>query len=132
MDASDLMQFTGTEKYHKWSFLFRKHVLTDGANYVASKIGAYWLMDAIASHASNVNRAAKKDSRLETMQIWFLKKKKTGCVLECYADTGEGEKPVVVQKIEYTDFFDKYSEEEIKFYVCPSDLGWVVMLPSEY
>lgn len=130
MNSADLMQFTGTEKYTKWSFLFKKHFLTDGANYVAQEMSAYWLMDAIASYHSAV--MSHKDDRLHQFQIWFLKKKKNGAVLECWADTGDDEKAVIKQKFEYTDFFSKYDEEEIKLFVCPSDVGWVIMLPSEY
>ena len=50
---SNLAQFTGTEAYHRWSPLFPRMVLTDGAMFVAKHggtSGAFWLMDAIVSH----------------------------------------------------------------------------------
>ena len=36
---SDLAQFTGTESYHRWSPLFPRMVLTDGAMFVAENGG---------------------------------------------------------------------------------------------
>lgn len=130
MLSSDLSRFTGTEQYIKWSPLFQKHFLTDGVYHLVDSVGAYWLVDAIASYHSAV--MSSSDTRLHTMQIWFLKRKKSGCELSCWADTGEGEKAAICQNVEYSDFFDEYLEDEIKFYVCPSEFGWVIMLPSEY
>ena len=46
---AELDQFTGTEGYIRWSPLFRRMVLTDGAKFVADNggaHGAYWLVDA--------------------------------------------------------------------------------------
>ena len=126
---SDLRMFTGTEGYHRWSVLFRHHVLTDGAKYLAEKCGAYWLMDAIASH----HASAMRDPRLREMQIWFLRKNKTndGVNLTCWADTGQGEKHKILQRIPYSDFFNNFDGDEIKLYVEPMENLWVVMLPSE-
>ena len=47
----DLRQFTGTTQWHRWSKL-TELVCTDGAKYLADEAGAYWLLDAIASHQS--------------------------------------------------------------------------------
>ncbi len=123
-----LRQFTGTEGYHRWSPLFRRHCLTDGAQYLAEQAGAYWLMDAIASHHQT---ACQKDHRCRDIQFWTLKTDldKHTCVLQCWGDSGKGEKPVVTQEIEYTDF----PLEEIKLFCQPLDeTNWVIMLPSEY
>ena len=60
---SQLAQFSGTDGYIRWSPLFPRMVLTDGAKFVADNggtSGAYWLMDAIASHQPK----ALKDERL--------------------------------------------------------------------
>jgi hypothetical protein len=132
LNPTTLNQFTGTEGYHRWSVLFPNMLLTDGAMYVAEnggQSGAYWLMDAIASHQPALRK--HKDTRLQDMQFWFLKvSPDKKAVLECWADTGEGEKPVVVQKIEYSDF----DLPEIKLYVGPVEEGGrrVILLPSEY
>lgn len=128
MDAkeleSDLNQFTGTEGYHRWSILFRSMVLTDGAKYLAEKAGAYWLMDAIASHQP----AMRKNAKLQDFQLWILKRVKgKEFLLACYEDSDR--KPFIKQKIEYSDF----PLDEIKFYVQPADESTkVVMLTSEY
>lgn len=116
----DLRQFIGTTQWHKWSNLTHL-VCTDGAKYLAEEAGAYWLLDAIASHQ---NAPALKDSpRLQELQIWILTvNAKKSCRLTCAEDSDIA--PVVVQDIEFTDFPMK----EVKLYVCNS----VVLLPSEY
>lgn len=128
LTEADLRNFTGTEGYHRWSGLFRRHVLTDGCKHVAEEAGAYWLFDAIASHHAKAMR--HQDQRLHEFQIWFLKVKPNNKArLECWADTGEGEHALIVQNIEYTDF----PLPEIKFYVAPLDeTNFVIMLGSEY
>ena len=120
---ADLGQFTGTERHHAWSFLFRKHVLTDGAKYVADKAGAYWLMDAIASyHARCV-----KDVMLQDFQLWQLKVTDGKGVLTCRRDSNE--RPAIRQVIEYTDF----PNGEITLYCNRCDEAkWCIMLRSEY
>lgn len=125
LKESDLNHFTGTEQYKRWSILFQRMVLTDGAHYVAEKAGAFWLMDAIASHQPKILK--NKDQRLKTLQIWELSVKDNAAVLTCCADTGT--KPAVKQKIEYTDF----PLPSIKFYVVPVDeIVYAIMLTSEY
>ena len=50
-DPTQLALFTGTQHYYR---LARKHLLTDGTKYLADAAGAYWLMDAIASHLQEI------------------------------------------------------------------------------
>ncbi len=50
-NAQDLGQFTGTTGYYR---ITRKHLLTDGTKYLADAVGAYWLMDAAASHLDEI------------------------------------------------------------------------------
>ena len=127
---SDLAQFTGTESYHRWSPLFPRMVLTDGAMFVAKNgggHGAFWLMDAIAVHQPK----ALKNERLRDIQFWKLKvTEKDGrksAVLTCRADSGE--KPAITQRIEYTDF----DLPEIDLWVGPVDERiYCLLLPSEY
>lgn len=134
VSAADLNQFTGTEEYHKFSILFRRHVLTDGVKHVAEKCGAFWMMDAICSYHPKV----MKNQMLQEMQIWKFKKTKgSSGILTCWKDTGPGEKPLITQKIDYTNFFDKFDGDEISFYVIPGETIedgnlWVILLPSEY
>jgi hypothetical protein len=128
--------FIGTENYHRWSILFRRHVLTDGCKFVADngskseKGSAYWLFDAIASYHSKVMK--HKDDRLHYFQIWKLNVTDGKAVLTCWADTGKGERAKIRQEIEYTDFPDG----DYQFYVQPGEVGgqvvYVIMLTSEY
>lgn len=128
LSQADLGQFTGTMNYHRWSVLFRNMVLTDGANYVAEKAGAFWLMDAIASH--QISKNIRLNPRLQDFQLWELKVNKNKGVLTCKADSGE--EPVIKQKIPYTDF----CLPEIKLYVELGQVGdqviKVILLPSEH
>lgn len=131
IDPTMLDQFTGTEEYHRYSPIFRNVLLTDGAKYVADNgghSGAYWLMDAIASR---IPLAARKHPMCRAMQFWKLRvNPDRSAVLTCEAD--EGVKPVVRQRILYTDF----DLPSIAFYVVPQmadgRMVWVILLPSEY
>ena len=117
---ADLRQFTGTTQWHRWSRLTHL-ICTDGVKYLAEEAGAYWLLDAIASHQ---NAPAIRDSRrLQEFQVWILKvNDDKSCRLTCAEDSDVAS--VVIQDIEFTDF----SLAEIKLYVC----GNVILLPSEY
>jgi hypothetical protein len=129
IDRSQLGGFTGTEKWHKWSPLFPRVVLTDGAKYVAEsggQHGAYWLMDAIASYQPEV----QKKRQLRDFQLWTLcvdDKDKTA-VLTCQEDSDKI--PTVIQEIEHTDF----DLPEMRMYCMPTGDGksYVILLPSEY
>ena len=115
-----LPQFTGTTHWFQWSRL-TDLTCTDGAKYLAEEAGAYWLLDAVASHQ---NALVIQDlQRLQEFQIWTLTvKADKSCCLTCAEDSDVA--PVIVQDIEFTNFPLK----EIKLYVC----GNVILLPSEY
>lgn len=113
---SHLAGFTGTENYHRWSILSRM-VLTDGAKSLAEEAGAYWLMDAIASHQPK----ALRDPKLQEIQFWKLKAKDGKAVLTCERDTDD---VAITQRIAFTDF----PMDEVKLWVQ----NGVIMLPSEY
>ena len=112
---SDLSSFTGTSRYYPFS---RRHLLTDGTKYLADTAGAYWLMDAAASHLDEIGT-----------QDWFvlirLEVKNRSAVM-VYED-GNGHEHAR-QEIEYTDF----PLSQIQLYACWDGLHWVIMLPSEY
>ena len=131
MDAVTLQRgldgFCGTEEYHRWSPLFRRHVLTDGVKFLCEHggdSGAYWLADLIASYHAK----AMQDAMLRDMQFWTLKVdlEKHTAIAICERDTGN---VAFQQKIPYTDF----QLAEIKLYVAPSGSGdFVILLPNEY
>jgi hypothetical protein len=112
-----MAQCNGSETLYK-HWLGIKY--SSGIKFVADTAGAYWLIDAIASH----QRKARYNQRLQELQIWFLRRnKKNRWTLSCYEDTGEGEKPKILQRIEYSDF----PMDEIKLYVE----NGVLLLPQE-
>ena len=114
-DSHQLGQFTGTSKYYKIS---RRHLLTDGTRYLAEQAACFWLMDAIASHLSEIDTAE-----------WFVviktTVKRTSAVM-VYED-GNGNE-LARQAIPYTDL----PLHHIDLYACWDSEHWVIMLPSEY
>ena len=114
-DSTQLGQFTGTGRYYRIS---RRHLLTDGTRYLAEQAACFWLMDAIASHLSEIDTAE-----------WFVviktTVKRTSAVM-VYED-GNG-KELARQEIPYTDF----PLASITLYACWDQEHWVIMLPSEY
>jgi hypothetical protein len=100
-------------------------VLAQGARFLAERVGAWWLMDAILSHQPE----ARKDEMLRDFQIWRLRVKDKAAVLTCERDTDD---VAITQEIPYTDF----PLDEVKLYL---ELGsadgvnpdYVLMLPSE-
>lgn len=120
---SELAQFSGTESYHKFSYLFKNLVLTDGVKYLAEKAGAYWLMDIIGSYQYK----CRKDEMLRDFQLWTLKKTEGNeAIVICERDTNN---VAFKQEIPHTDF----PLDTIKLYVMPSSATtYVIMLPNEY
>ncbi len=118
---SQLGNFMGSETLTKWSALFRNDVLTEGAKFVAENCGAYWLMDAIASH--QLDPRVKK----ERFQNWNLVKK-GGKKWWLYAEDGN-DNQITEQHISYSDF----PLEKIELWAVRNELGGItIMLPSEY
>lgn len=111
-----LGQFIGTEAYHQWSVLFPRCVLTDGAEFLAEEAGAYWLMDAIASHMHLAPDGFVSAKLSKRGRGWLLT-----------LDDGNGN-VFARQVIESSDF----PLEEITLFVVKSDSLWVIMLTSEY
>jgi len=107
---------TGTTAYHKFSPVTAL-VATDGVIALAQAAECYWLLDIIASYQYN----RELDP---AFQVWKLtvNAKNRRAIIRGYNDSGE--KPIVTQCIDYTDF----PLDEIKLYVC----NGVILLPSEY
>ena len=114
-DASQLSQFIGTQHYYRIS---RKHLLTDGTKYLAANAECFWMMDAIASHLSEIGTSD-----------WFIQVKvivQNGRATMIY-DDGNGNEHAR-QEIPYTDF----PMLAILLFACWDGEHWVIMLPSEY
>jgi len=114
-DAAQLTHFTGTEHYYRIS---RRHLLTDGTKYLAEMAGTFWMMDAIASHLSEIGT-----------EDWFVvvKVKVQDSKATMLYEDGNGNEHAR-QDIPYTDF----PIDEISIYACWDGEHWVLMLPSEY
>lgn len=117
LSSADLGQFTGSENWYRHS-LARNILYTDGAQYVAEKGGAYWLLDIIAT-----NNAYEPTFKREEFQAWKLvvDLEKHNGVLTC--DDGNG-RVFFTQKLGYTDF--PLSEITLWFQ------NNTIFLPSEY
>ena len=115
----DLPNFYGTENYFRLSPVFPNFVLTDGARYLADAAGAWWLMDAVASHLGsykNEGFVVAKLLRAKASNAWILR-------LE------DGNDEVLAdQIIEYSDF----PLDEITLYVEYDGTNHVILLPSEH
>lgn len=113
--VTQLAHFTGTEHYYRIS---RRHLLTDGTKYLAEAAGAFWLMDAVASHLNEIGTTD-----------WFVlvrTKVADNKAVMIYED-GNGHEHAR-QEIPYTDF----PLSECVLYCCWDGEHWVLMLPSEY
>ena len=114
-DPTLLTQFIGTERYYRIS---RRHLLTDGTKYLAEHAECFWMMDAIASHLSEIGTSD-----------WFVQVRMTvsGNKATMIYEDGCG-KEHARQEIPYTDF----SIHAISLFACWDGEHWVIMLPSEY
>ena len=150
---NELSQYYGTEGYRFNSITkMAGMVYTDGVKAMADLCGAWWLVDAIASHQPK----AMKDPMLRDMQFWTLKripeepepglntlgavlktknggKRKPAAILICERDSGD---VAIKQELEYTDF----PLDEIKIWLEAGGTSFgdgvqrrvmVAMLPSE-
>jgi hypothetical protein len=115
LDGNTLAQFTGTARYYRIS---RRHLLTDGTKHLAENGQCFWMMDAIASHLSEIGT-----------EDWFVLVRvqvEQGRALMVYED-GNGTEHAR-QQIPYTDF----PLQAVTLYACWDSEHWVIMLPSEY
>jgi hypothetical protein len=116
LNAADLKQFTGTEKWYRHA-INRSVLFTDGAKYVADAGGAYWLLDEIA-----LIQPYDKRVSAEEFQVWTLKvNPDRTATLTCE----DGDYHIVFSKeIEFTDF----PLDSITLWFTNN----VILLPSEY
>jgi hypothetical protein len=94
------------------------HLLTDGTKYLAEEAECFWMMDAIASHLSEIGT-----------EDWFVQVRVTvnGNRATMIYEDGIGSEHAR-QDIPYTDF----PMHAISLYACWDGEHWVIMLPSEY
>ena len=114
-DANQLSHFTGTERYYRIS---RRHLLTDGTKYLAEEAECFWMMDAVASHLSEIGTA-------DCFVLSRITLKGTQATV-VYED-GNGHEHAR-QEIPFTDF---PLSEETRVAWWDGE-HWVIMLPSGY
>lgn len=110
-----LRQFTGTTHYYR---IDSKTLLTDGAYYLATQAGAFWLMAVFSSYLLELK-----------LDDWFtvLKLKTVGNKTAVTIDD-RNDNILTTQEIENSDF----PLDEVTLYGCWDGEHWVLMLPSEY
>ena len=109
LKESDLLQFCGsTEFYRHWT---NRLIYTEGIKYLAEEVGAYWLIDAVASYQPSLE-----------FQLWTLYVNEGKGTLTMQADSDQPS--AIIQEIPFTDF----PLEVVRFYVCDGTM----MLPGEY
>ena len=103
----ELASFSGTDHWYRHGGFWRHEILlTDGVMHIAQNGGrnggtAFWLVDAVASYQG------EKVLARHPFQVWKLTVTESD---ECsrsarlVCTNGNNEKPIVEQKIEYTDF----------------------------
>lgn len=127
-NLDDLGQFTGSTRFFRHAFN-RAVVYTEGVQYMAEHGGAYWLIDAIASHIGTrqFHDACSQDLRISLLHFWRLAvAADRSADLTAVADSGEV--PFISQKIDYTDF----PLEQLDIWAGDNGDGFTLMLPSEY
>lgn len=109
----ELNQFTGTEKYYRhWA---RRLVYTEGVQFVAEKMGAYWLLDVIASYQPGLQD--------QEFQVWILEKSGDEYRVVC---SDGNDNILITQIIPSTDFHEDLMP--FKLFCCNN----TILLPSEY
>ena len=114
---TNLAYFTGSIECHKWSGMYPRFFLTDGAQFLAENAGAYWLMDLIGSYQPGLIRQGHYS------QAWTLKVYGSKGFISCLSDG----RTVVTQEIPYTDF----PLDEITLYAAWDGDRLIICLPSE-
>jgi hypothetical protein len=132
-----LDQFTGTENWYRSPFNIpaalvedchfpdSKFIYTDGVKYMAEEYGAYWLIDAVLSHAREIYASAAKTGDFDPVSFIQAKLdvKESKAVLT-FDDGNENEYKEHRQEIEFTDF----PEGVFSLWI---ECG-VLLLPSEH
>ncbi|WP_430451513.1 DUF6876 family protein [Rhodopirellula europaea] len=128
LSKRDLNQFSGDLVRFRHS-INRRVIYTPGVRHVAEDGGAYWLIDAIASHIGSpeFNKAADRDYRIGTMHFWTLPRNGSGGA-ELFAKADSPEDAFIVQDIPFTDF----PMTSIDISAAFDGEHWTLYLPSEH
>jgi hypothetical protein len=116
LTKADLRHFTGSDRLYE-HFPNNDVTYTEGADFVAERAKAYWLLDEIALAQRNEKAVSDK-----MFQIWKLTVNEDRTAL-LSVDDGNGN-TVFSKKLHFTDF----PIDEFSFWVYHK----TIMLPSEY
>jgi hypothetical protein len=119
LTRDDLGQFIGSEQLFRHG-LSRKHLYTQGAQFVAERAGAYWLLDKIALHGSPaIDR--------EDFQVWKLEVTPERKATLITSDGNDG--ILKTEELPFTDF----PLSAITLWAVRNEFdGFTIMLPGEY
>jgi hypothetical protein len=128
LTKDDLNQFTGDLVRYRHP-LNRRVIYSPGVRHIAEEGGAYWLIDAIASHIGSPEfiKAAKRDCRINTMHFWLLETSWGGGA-ELTARADSGEVAFIKQAIPFTDF----PLRQLDVWAAFDGEHWTLYLPSEH
>ena len=113
---AELGQFTGTERYY-FNPLYQEMNYTDGVNYLAATVGAYWLLDIIGTEFFPKQKSGEWDS--------FVVIKLTTEMYSMVIHVQDGNHNEYLHKnIQFTDF----PEGEWALWL----VNGILLLPSEY
>jgi len=116
LTKADLDQFSGSETWYRHP-INPKVLYTEGAQFVAERGGAYWLLDEIA-----IIQPYEKAVAAEEFQVWKLEvKPDRSATLTCGDGNGN---TIFTKQIEWTDF----PLDEITFWFANN----TIYLPSEH
>jgi hypothetical protein len=119
LTRDDLDQFSGSEQLFRHG-LSRKHFYTEGAQFVAERAGAYWLLDKIALHGS-------PEIAGEDFQVWKLSVHPDRTATLTTSDGDDG--ILKTEELPFTDF----PLSEITLWGVRNEFdGFTIMLPGEY
>lgn len=96
-------QTTGSNQLHRHPLGI---TYTDGVRFLAETCGAFWLIDAVASHQPPIRR--KKGADAASFQVWRLEPERQeetdGWALSAWTDTPKMSQRLAYQWIEFSDF----------------------------
>ncbi len=124
LTADDLRQFTGTENYYRHATA-RNVLYTDGVKSLAERGGAYWLIDAIASHITGP--VIRRSTTAQEFSVWRLTvAEDRSAVLTARIDDDGPD--LVRQEIRLTDF----PLQSVDVWASHDGEHWILYLPSEH
>ncbi len=125
---ADLCQFTGDLERFRHP-LARGVIYTPGIRYLASRGGAYWLIDeiALAIAGGDVAKAGRTDERVLSLHFWRLEvREDRSATLTARAD--DGVPPFVTRHVPWTDF----PLDHVDVWAGYDGRYWTLYLPSEH